>query len=214
MKVYTLADPATPAPLAGQTIWIDHGTQGAPVWVQGIAGAIVGGAGTPVGMTPAARLVSLRDTYRDVRVGLVDGGRPFTDHELIEEDDKARVKRWVEVTVPDGLAGMFSRFRFACASDEARARAAPQASAMTAAEWNRQHPIGTPVWFWPMERRGEGRLSRTRSAAWMIGQSREHEGHASVLVEDYSGGIALTHVEPTAPTFATAFAALIGIHHD
>lgn len=56
--------------------------------------------------------------------------------------------------------------------------------------WNRTHPEGTAVRFWPGVREGEGRLSRTRSKAWLVSE------HGSVLVEDYSGGICLTHVEP------------------
>ena len=55
--------------------------------------------------------------------------------------------------------------------------------------WNRLHPIGTWVRYWPMAKEGEGRQGVTRSRAWLIG------GHASVLVSTYPGGIALTHVE-------------------
>lgn len=56
--------------------------------------------------------------------------------------------------------------------------------------WNKKHPVGTPVRFWPGVREGDGRLGATRSAAWRLCD------HASVLVTGYSGGIALTHVEP------------------
>lgn len=61
---------------------------------------------------------------------------------------------------------------------------------MAVMEFNRRHEIGTPVRFWPGARVGEGRRSRTRSAAWEL-----ESGDAVVLVEDYSGGIALTHVQ-------------------
>lgn len=58
------------------------------------------------------------------------------------------------------------------------------------AAWNAAHPVGTPVRFWPWTRDGEGRPGRTRSVAWAPG------GHTPmVLVEDYVGGILLSHVE-------------------
>jgi hypothetical protein len=63
-------------------------------------------------------------------------------------------------------------------------------------EWNAAHPVGTPVLFWPGHRDGPlaepGRRSQTRSAAWVMPCDE-----AVVLVDGYSGGIALTHVEPT-----------------
>ena len=59
------------------------------------------------------------------------------------------------------------------------------------ARFNRDHPIGTPVRFWPGVRSGEGRPSRTRSQAQIL------SGHTPVVwVEGYAGCIALTHVEP------------------
>ena len=57
-------------------------------------------------------------------------------------------------------------------------------------EWNTSHPIGTRVRYWTMEREGEGKLSKTRSEAWVIC------GHASVKVNGTAGGVALSHVEP------------------
>ena len=55
--------------------------------------------------------------------------------------------------------------------------------------FNRLHPIGTPVTYWPRVQAGEGRKSRTRTPAWLVG------GHTPcVSVERYPGGIALTHV--------------------
>lgn len=58
-------------------------------------------------------------------------------------------------------------------------------------QFNRHVPESTPVLYWPGERLGEGVLSRTRSAAWLLG------GHTPVvMVEGYAGGIALTHVSP------------------
>lgn len=64
--------------------------------------------------------------------------------------------------------------------------------------WNRTYPEGTAVRFWPGVREGEGRASRTRSKAWLVSE------HGSVLVEDYSGGICLTHVQPEAAAAAPA----------
>lgn len=51
-------------------------------------------------------------------------------------------------------------------------------------------PFGTPVTYWPGVREGKGIESVTRSGIWHVC------GQPVVLVEGYSGGIALTHVEP------------------
>ena len=59
-------------------------------------------------------------------------------------------------------------------------------------DWNERFAIGQPVRYWGGAREGEGKVSRTRSRAWEIC------GHASVLIEGYSGGVALSHVEPLA----------------
>lgn len=67
--------------------------------------------------------------------------------------------------------------------------------------FNRDHPVGTPVTYWPGARRITpwrpdarsreipGRESRTRTPAWLVC------GKPCVSVEGYPGGIALTHVE-------------------
>jgi hypothetical protein len=57
--------------------------------------------------------------------------------------------------------------------------------------FNASTPEGTLVRYWPGERGDKTeRVGKTRSRAWPIG------GHtASVLIEGYAGGIALTHVE-------------------
>jgi hypothetical protein len=57
--------------------------------------------------------------------------------------------------------------------------------------WNAAHPVGTAVRYWSGYREGEGRTSRTRTPAWMLGSDL-----AVVSVDGHSGGIALTHVEP------------------
>jgi hypothetical protein len=57
--------------------------------------------------------------------------------------------------------------------------------------WNEANPAGTPVLFWPGEKTGPGRPSRTRTEAWVMAS-----GEPVVMVDGYAGGIALTHVEP------------------
>ena len=57
-----------------------------------------------------------------------------------------------------------------------------------AEDFNRRVPIGSPVLYWPWTVDGPGRLSCTRSLAWDVG------GVPCVMVEQFSGGIALTHV--------------------
>lgn len=59
-------------------------------------------------------------------------------------------------------------------------------------EWNAANPVGTKVLYWPGERRGAGRLSKTRTPAWLLAS-----GALVVSVEGYPGGISVTHVEPT-----------------
>lgn len=63
---------------------------------------------------------------------------------------------------------------------------------MTADEWNTRYPVGTPVEFWPGERSGVGFTSTTRTPAWPLG-----DGRPVVSIEGVTGGIALTHVQPT-----------------
>lgn len=69
---------------------------------------------------------------------------------------------------------------------------------MTADEFNALYPVGTPVVAYPSVR-PEGEYTgwacirletKTRSAAWDLGH-----GDPVVLVEGYSGGICLTHVD-------------------
>lgn len=59
----------------------------------------------------------------------------------------------------------------------------------TPEKFNAEYPIGTQVWFWPGVKEGTPLISKTRSAAWLIGQE------PVVSVENYAGGIALTHIE-------------------
>ena len=67
----------------------------------------------------------------------------------------------------------------------------PCAPVETEDEWNRRYPVGTPVRYWTGVRTGPGRESTTRSPAWTLGS-----GTVVASVEGYTGGIALTHMEP------------------
>nr|WP_221374336.1 hypothetical protein [Actinoplanes polyasparticus] len=61
----------------------------------------------------------------------------------------------------------------------------------TVERFNRDNPIGTPVRYWPGVRSGEGRRSTTQTAAEVL------SGHTPVVwLNNVSGCIALTHVEP------------------
>ncbi|MEU4331461.1 hypothetical protein [Nonomuraea dietziae] len=66
-------------------------------------------------------------------------------------------------------------------------------------DWNTRVPVGTPVRYWTGYREGEGRISRTRSTARLLG------GHTSVVwLDDVAGCISLTHVEPVDTDLLTA----------
>lgn len=58
--------------------------------------------------------------------------------------------------------------------------------------WNDDHPIGTPVRYWPGFREGDGRRGATRSTAFIAGK---RDPEPVVFVEGYAGWIALSHVE-------------------
>ncbi|KIA72691.1 hypothetical protein ANMWB30_24590 [Arthrobacter sp. MWB30] len=59
-----------------------------------------------------------------------------------------------------------------------------------AAAFNKRHPSGTPVRFWPGMRQGPGLTSTTRGEAWAL-----YCGDAVVKVHGRAGGIYLTHIE-------------------
>lgn len=64
-------------------------------------------------------------------------------------------------------------------------------NASAVSQFNEHVPIGSPVFYWPGVREGEGQVGQTRSPAWLLG------GHTPVVqVTGYAGGIALTHVMP------------------
>ncbi len=67
-------------------------------------------------------------------------------------------------------------------------------AAVTVAEWNSVHPVGTPVVAYPGTRDGRAVEGVTRSPAWTVGH-----GTPVVLVEGLSGWIALTHVDVVGP---------------
>lgn len=59
-----------------------------------------------------------------------------------------------------------------------------------AEQFNKHWPVGTTVRYWTGLREGEGKLSRTRTAASVLG------GHTAVVwVEDEPDCIALSHIE-------------------
>lgn len=60
---------------------------------------------------------------------------------------------------------------------------------MTADEFNAAHPVGTRVLAFPGTQEGRALHTRTRTPAWDIGDT------PVVSVEDYPGGISLTHIE-------------------
>lgn len=62
-------------------------------------------------------------------------------------------------------------------------------AAEAAERWNKRHPIGTPILYWPGVMEGLGRESTVRSEAWVM-----PSGIAVAKVEGYAGGIALTHI--------------------
>lgn len=87
---------------------------------------------------------------------------------------------------------------------------------LNAAQWNRYHPIGTPVMAYPGVRpefaatigltpydpdcgrpigANEYRWLETvtRSVAWHLGRSN---GEPVVMVDGYAGGISLEHIDP------------------
>jgi hypothetical protein len=63
--------------------------------------------------------------------------------------------------------------------------------AALAHKWNQRFPVGTPVRYWTGLREGLGKVSKTRSAAEVLG------GHTAVVwIENQVGCVALSHVEP------------------
>lgn len=61
--------------------------------------------------------------------------------------------------------------------------------ATTVDEWNERHPVGTPVDYQPVRNVHEWEHTKTRSAAWALG-----DGTPVVMVEGRSGGVALSHL--------------------
>lgn len=65
----------------------------------------------------------------------------------------------------------------------------PMTAEDVAAWFNDEHPVGTPVTYWPGAKDGEARQGETRSPAWVL-----PSGDPVVAITGYAGGIALTHV--------------------
>jgi hypothetical protein len=61
----------------------------------------------------------------------------------------------------------------------------------TADAWNSAYPVGTPVFAWPGTRDDTPLWTRTRTLAWDLAS-----GHPVAAVDDYPGGILLTHLQP------------------
>lgn len=73
------------------------------------------------------------------------------------------------------------------------ARRAALSGAMTAAQWNATHPVGTSVRYWPIWPPIDCVPpvdTVTRSEAWHLG-----DGTVVVLIAGQSGGVALSHIE-------------------
>jgi hypothetical protein len=78
---------------------------------------------------------------------------------------------------------------------------------LTAEQWNRLHPVGTPVTAYPgvrpehpaFDELDSKRLeTRTRTPAWNLGH-----GEPVVLVDGYTGGISLEHIDPRTEEIAS-----------
>jgi hypothetical protein len=85
---------------------------------------------------------------------------------------------WVDDDVRGSAGVMFGRIE-----------EVPSPAQEDADRFNRDHPAGTPVTYWPGAREGDGRQGVTRSAARVIC------GSACVWIEGVPAGMALTHVE-------------------
>lgn len=62
---------------------------------------------------------------------------------------------------------------------------------MTADEWNRLYPVGTPVKYFAIRGRGATSETKTRSEAWTLGS-----GHPVVNIHGVAGGVSLDHCVP------------------
>jgi len=62
---------------------------------------------------------------------------------------------------------------------------------MTADEWNRLYPIGTPVKYYPVAGQADHVKTYTRSEAWEL-----PNGIVVVMVESRTGGVAIAHCVP------------------
>ncbi|MFG6197808.1 hypothetical protein [Nonomuraea sp. JJY05] len=101
---------------------------------------------------------------------------PWDDHAVFEQFDAHMVD--VQVYAHEAVA-------------EALEQARRQERQGVIERWNATVPVGTPVRYWTGGRRGEGKQSRTRTAAHLL------EGHTPVVwVEGEGICIVLTRVQP------------------
>jgi hypothetical protein len=95
-------------------------------------------------------------------------------------------------TTPDPIAYGPNGYRCGCGKD-AHSNLTP-CQPMTADEWNARYPVGTPVHAYPGSRDDAPLTTTTRTPAWTLGH-----GAAVVSVDGVTGGICLTHIDPTTP---------------
>lgn len=62
---------------------------------------------------------------------------------------------------------------------------------VNAEQWNSRYAVGAAVKAYPLTREDAPLITRTRRPAWELGH-----GEAVVSVDGYTGGIALTHIDP------------------
>ena len=61
---------------------------------------------------------------------------------------------------------------------------------MAVDRWNSSYSVGQSVKYWPITRRHEAKVGKTKSAASLMG------GHTAVVfIEGHSGCVALSHVQ-------------------
>ncbi|MGC9543594.1 hypothetical protein [Streptomyces sp. UG1] len=128
----------------------------------------------------AERFVS--DAYDSIALADFDDDQDDEDHASDEhEREAAAVQRSVDAQFPAEERTQ---------ADRTTVDMRTEAGAVEVERWNTAHPVGTQVKAYPLTRDDDGLMTRTRSEAWLLG------GHTPVvLVDGYSGGIALSHID-------------------
>lgn len=138
----------------------------------------------------AAELERLRADRDTAPSHLADGIRAAADEIAgIDFHPKAHARAL------DLATGLVRRLRRLADEAQQPETEAPDEKEQTAgaecAAWNADHPVGAPVRVWTGARKGDGILTRTRTAASVLG------GHTAVVwVDGHGACIALTHVDP------------------